>query len=257
MRNYEQTTTKTTDEAIRTELDRMAEAGERPPAPASSADAGRTGRRTQDRKGEDEDEPDPPPSQRQLYDRLLTAINSGTFSYHLILRTPTPSPANGSPSFDPGAQEHLGEEIARSLAAEDSAAIVCGSFQSVNTQKQNPHFHCLLSKRPSYRWARGFREDFGPRSVHVVEIGPKPQDAAKVAYYIARQSVSVSVAHPRGFARSEQIGNAAEDKAEASERKVEADASAAPVALVVSSPRQIPHQARQVELGLLRPRPPP
>ena len=241
-------------EAVRTELEREAEAGERPPAPAS-ANAGRTGHRTQERRGEADD--DPPPSQRQLYDRLLTAINSGRFPYFATFRTPKPSPANGSPSYDPGAQEALGNEIARSLAAQGIAAIVCGSFQSINTQRQNPHFHALLSARPSYQWAKAFKAEFGRRAVHVKEIGPKPQDGPKVAYYIARQTVSVSVAHPRGFARSEKIDNAAEFS-EPTEPEGEGEASAAPVALA-HSPRPIPREARQrlVELGLLRPRPPP
>ena len=192
-------------EIVRLELASMAEDTDPPAAP--------TGHRTQQRRGEDaassEDDSDPLPTKRQLYDRLLAAANSGHFPFFCTFRTPRPAPQTAR--YNPKHQEHLGNEIARSLAALGVAAIVCGSFQSINTQKQNPHFHALLSARPPYAWSKAFREEFGRRAVHVQEIGPKPQDAAKVSYYVSRQTVSVSTASPAGFARSALLEDATEE----------------------------------------------
>ena len=240
-------------EIVRLELASMAEDTDPPAAP--------TGHRTQQRRGEDaassEDDSDPLPTKRQLYDRLLAAANSGHFPFFCTFRTPRPAPQTAR--YNPKHQEHLGNEIARSLAALGVAAIVCGSFQSINTQKQNPHFHALLSARPPYAWSKAFREEFGRRAVHVQEIGPKPQDAAKVSYYVSRQTVSVSTASPAGFARSALL----EDATEEGRASFTTGAVVFPAPLgewfAPAGPQPIPKAARRrlEALGLLRPRPPP
>ena len=205
-------------------------------------------------------QPDQLPTTRDLVSSLSAAIGSGRFPYFATFRTPRPSPSKGSPSYNPRDQEHLGNEIARSLAAQGIAAIVVGSFQSVNTQRRNPHFHAILSERPPYTWSKSFRVEYGRRAVHVEEIGDQPQDAAKVAYYIAKQAVSLAVAAPRPgnepFTRSASLDAATEPFS-----LPKFAGSPAPVEPIpfASVPRRIPAAARQrlVELGLLRPRPPP
>ena len=148
----------------------------------------------------DEDD-DPLPTHRQLYDKLLTAINSGLFPYFATFRTPRPSPAKGSPRYNPEEQEQLGNEIAQSLAVLGIASFLSGSFQSINTQKQNPHFHGLLSAQPSLAWSKEFEAKYGRRAANIKFIGLKPKDPARLAYYIARQGVSLSVAS-ESFTRS-------------------------------------------------------
>ena len=210
---------------------------------------------TQERGGSEvasNDDDDPLPSQRQLYNQLLTAINSGRFTYFATFRTPRPAP-KGSPRYNPKHQEQLGNEIAQSLADLGIACIVVGSFQSVNTERRNPHFHALLSAPLPFAWSKAFRDEYGRRAVHVEEIGDQAQDAAKVAYYIARQGVSLSVAS-EAFTRSAII----EGKGDSVSTSFALGELEAP-ALAMNPPQPIPIEARRrlEALGLLRPRPPP
>lgn len=141
---------------------------------------------------------------RELYNQILSAINSGRFPIFCTLRTPRPVP-KGPPRWDPAEGQRRAEAIAASLSAEGISAIVCSAFTSINTKRPTaPHFHCLLSREPSAAWCEQFRRAHGPRSVHAVEIGPTPKDAATVAHYIAKQTVAVAVAAPT-FARSAQL----------------------------------------------------
>ena len=143
---------------------------------------------------------------RELYDQLSAAINSGQFSVFCTLRTPRPAP-KGPPRWDPAEGQRRAEQIADSLAREGVSAIVCASFQSINTRRPTtPHYHAVLSREPSAAWCSRFRAQHGPRAVHMAEVGPRPQDAARIAWYIARQSVSVAVAAPT-FTTSAQIAD--------------------------------------------------
>ena len=113
---------------------------------------------------------------RELYDQLSAAINSGQFSVFCTLRTPRPAP-KGPPRWDPAEGQRRAEQIADSLAREGVSAIVCASFQSINTRRPTtPHYHAVLSREPSAAWCSRFRAQHGPRSrPHAVPGRPKTQ----------------------------------------------------------------------------------
>lgn len=174
-----------------------------------------------------------PPTARSLFDRLSSIFASGRFPYTCTFRTPAKKAPKGDPRHDPEAQTKLAEEIARSLAAQGIAVAIAPAFSSINSPTAPvPHFHAALSRIPSASWMRAFAREFGPRAVHVSELGTSELDPARVAYYIARQSTGITIACPREgerpLVKSSSLDDAAEIVGKALDEGPAEDAPAEP-----------------------------